>query len=210
MHRSSLRLLGAGLAVVIALFAGGQVLIPGIVEGDAEERLTAGGGSAEVEISAVPALGLLFGRGGSIKVRGADIPVDLLDADDPLERLDGFASVDVKLERLTAGPLEDATFELRRSSDRDAGFSMSVVGRMTPEGAARYAGEQVAGPLGGLIGDLTGVLPFGNEPLPVEIEAIVVRAEGGDVRITDGGGSIAGIPLGPFTELLVEAVAARL
>jgi hypothetical protein len=37
-----------------------------------------------------------------------------------------------------------------------------------------------------------------------------VRGDGGDVRITDGGGSVAGIPLGPFTELLVEAVAARL
>ena len=210
MRRSSLRLLGVGLAVVIAILAGSQVLIPGIVARNVEDRLLAEGGSATVEIDAVPALGLLFGRGGSITVRGADIPVDLLDADDPLERLDGFASVDVRLERLTAGPLEEATFELHRSDDRDAAFSMNVVGQMTPEGVARYAGEQVAGPLGGLIGNLTGVLPFGNEPLPVEIEAFVVRAEDGDVRITDGGGSIAGIPLGPFSELLVEAVAARL
>lgn len=210
MHRSSLRLLGAGLAVVIALFAGSQVLIPGIVEGDAEERLTAGGGSAEVEISAFPALGLVLGgRGDRIEVRGTDIPVDLLEVEDPLERLDGFADVDVRLERLSAGPLEAGTFTLTRSG-RDSAFRMHVDGQMTPEGAARYAGEQVAGPLGGLIGDLTGVLPFGNEPLPVQIDAALVRADGGDVRITDGGGSVAGIPLGPFTELLVEAVAARL
>ena len=210
MHRSWIRLLGVAVAVLIAVLALSQVLIPGIVEGDAEDRLTAGGGTADVEISAFPALGLIIGgRGGSIEVRGSDIPVDLIQEKDPLERLDGFADVDVRLERLSAGPLEAGTFTLTRSG-RDSAFRMHVDGQMTPEGAARYAGEQVAGPLGGLIGDLAGVLPFGSAPLPVQIDAAVVRADGGDVRITDGGGSVAGIPLGPFSELLVEAVAARL
>jgi hypothetical protein len=210
MRRSTIRLLGVGTAVLIALLALSQVVIPGLVEGDAEERLTERGGSADVEISAFPALGLLIGgRGGSIEVRGADIPVDLLDEDDPLERLDGFADVDVRIENLSAGPLEAGTFTLTRNG-RDSTFRMHVDGRMTPEGAARYAGEQVAGPLGGLIGDLTGVMPFADEPLPVRIDAMLVKADDGGVRITSGGGSVAGIPLGPFSELLVEAVAARL
>ena len=210
MRRSTMRLLGIAAAVLIAAFAISKVVIPGIVEGEAEDRLTAAGGTADVEISAFPALTLVIGgRGGSIEVRGADIPVDLIEEKDPLERLDDFADVDVRLERLTAGPLEAGTFILTRKG-RDNAFRLHVDGQMTPEGAARYAGEQVAGPLGGLIGDLAGVLPFGSSPLPVEIDAAVVRADDGDVRITDGGGSVAGIPLGPFSELLVEAVAARL
>lgn len=209
MPRLGIRLLGVAFAVLVALLAASQVLLPGIVAGDAEDSLTSRGGSADVEISAFPALGLVIGgRGGSIKVRGSDIPVDLLDTENALDRLDGFEDVDVRLERLSAGPLQAGTFTLTRSR-RDDAFRMRVVGQMTPEGAARYAGEQFAGPLGGLVGDLAGLFPFGSQPLPVEIDAALV-AGGGGVRITAGGGSVAGIPLGPFAELLAEAVAARL
>lgn len=212
MRRSWIRLLGVAVALLLALLAASQVILPGVIEGRVESRLTAGGGSAHVEISAFPALGLLLGgRGDGIEVRGSDIPVDLLRArSGALDRLDGFADVDVRLERLRAGPLRAGSFVLRRHG-RGAAYRMLATAEVAPAELARYAGRQLGGPLGGLVGDLAGgVLPFGDAPVPVELDAALVAARDGRVRVTDGGGSLAGLPLGPLAELLVEAVAARL
>ena len=207
-----MRLLAGAVALVALLLLASQLILPGVVAGKIEDRLTAHGGTAHVEISAFPAVGLLFDRGDRIEVRGSGVRLDLRGQPrDALDRLDGFGDVDVRLDRLTAGPLEHGRLGLSRSGGRDSAFGLTVSGEVTPAGLARYAGRELGGPLGGLVGDLAGgVLPFGDEQLPVNLDAALVRARDGGVRITDGGGSVAGVPLGPLAELIVEALAARL
>ena len=62
--------------VVFALVAS-QVLIPPLGESRVEDRLEAGGGTAEVKLGAVPAVRLLFGDGERLEVRAHDLDLPL-------------------------------------------------------------------------------------------------------------------------------------
>jgi hypothetical protein len=202
----------AGILVTLALLAvAGQVALPRYIAGRAEDRLEEGGGSSDVSLSAIPALTLLGGRGRSIEVSGSGLVFDLDDQpEQPFERLDGFERVDVSLDRLEAGPLEVDRFELNRDG-RDEDYRLMVEATTTPRELASELGAQAGGALGGLVGSLaTGILPEGGRtPVPLELSATVDSVDGRP-DVVEATGSVAGLPAGPLTELVVGAVLDRL
>ena len=202
----------AGILVTLALLAvAGQVALPRYIADRAEGRLEEGGGSSEVSLSAIPALTLLGGRGGSIEVTGSGLAFDLDDRrEQPFERLDGFERVDVRLERFDAGPLAVDRFELDRDG-RDRSYRLLVEATTTPRELASELGSQAGGALGGLVGSLaTGILPEGGRSaVPLKLSATVDSVEG-RTDVLEANGSVAGVPAGPLTEVVVSAVLDRL
>ncbi|HYH58910.1 MAG TPA: hypothetical protein VD790_06780 [Thermoleophilaceae bacterium] len=209
MAGSRIRLLALGVAAFVVLVAvAAHFALPPYLEGRVEERLEEGGGVADVELRAVPALRLLAGHGDRIEVTGSGLEFDLEDADeDPFERLNKFDEVEIDLEDVEAGPFETSTFRLEGLGDSryrievDATASVAEIGRV--------AGEQF-GPLGGLIGGLAGgAVPFSNAPVPIRLEG-ELEAQDGDVQMTSGDADVAGLPAGPVARLVTNAILSRL
>ena len=200
------------VAVVIALLAlGSQLAIPAYVSSEVEDRLTEKGGSAHVEVHAFPAVGLIGGRGGSIDIRGRDLTFDFpTENADVFDRLDGFDEVDAELTRVRTGPFRVERFELSRA-DRNGNYRMVMQASATPGELGQYAATQVGGPLGGFLGRFAGngLLPFGNDPIPVSIDA-VVRSDSGRAQVVSSSGDVAGLDVGPLAATLATAVAKRL
>jgi len=199
-------------AVVIALLGlGSQIAIPAYVSSEVEDRLTEKGGSAHVEVHAFPAVGLIGGRGGSIDIRGRGLTFDFpTENADVFDRLDGFDEVDAELTQVRTGPFRVERFELKRG-DRSGNYRMVMQASATPGDLGQYGASQVGGPLGGFLGRFAGngLLPFGNDPIPVSIDA-VVRSDSGRVRVVSSSGDLAGLSVGPLAATLAGAVVARL
>jgi hypothetical protein len=205
------RLLTGIVVVLVVLAVAAQLALPPYVAGQVEERLERGGGSADVSLGALPAVTLLGGRGSSLEARGSGLAFDLNDREErPFELLDGFAEVDVVLDRIDAGVLAVERFELRRQG-RDADYSLTVRATTTPRELAREIGSAAGGALGGLFGSLAmGILPGGGAvAVPLELVA-TVRSVAGRPEVAAASGSVAGVPAGPLTELVVGAVLGRL
>jgi hypothetical protein len=201
------RIAAIALAAVVLLLAGAQALIPRLAAGEAEDRLTADGGSADVSIQAFPAVRLLFGDGHRLKARGNGMRLDLEDERVSLEDLDGFDEVDVDLSGFQAGPMQVARFVLKRPS-QDRPYRVSVDAAATPQELADQFGEQIGGSFGSFLARLgAGLLP--DNPLPVTLDANVQTANG-QIQVTGADASVAGIPAGPLAALIVSAVVQRL
>jgi hypothetical protein len=185
--------------LVLALVA--QFALPPIVEGDLEERLTENGGSASVELSAFPSIRLLFTDGDLARVRAREIELPLAGPRDPvLEPLDGFDEVDVEIADSRAGPVRLEAASLTRSEEAEA-YRMTLDGSVTLGDAASFMG----GFLGAIAG---GAMPFGDEPIPLDLDA-TIRSDDGRPRAVTVEGSVAGIPAGPLVEALAQALAGR-
>jgi len=195
------------LALALALC---QFVLPGVAEREVKDRIEANGGTASVEVSAFPALRLLWGDGDKLRVRGSGVDVELEEQRGVLDRLDGFDSVDIHLEDVSVAPLNVDTFELSRTDDGDT-YRVRVTGATSPADVAAFLGSRAGGPLGGLLGDLAAdTLPGDSEAdVPVDIMARVASIDG-EVEVTSASGSVAGVPAGPLAELVVEAVARSL
>ena len=198
------------LAVLLVVLAAFQFVLPPLVERKVRDRVAEHGGTARVEISAFPAPRLLVGDGDSLRVRGNGIEVEVEQEQRVLERLDGFDSVDVRLDDVTADPLDVETFELTRA-EGDGDYLLRMNGETSPREVAAFLGSRAGGPLGGALGDLAADnLPGGgNERLPVDIEADVLSRDG-EVAVSSASGSVAGLPAGPLAEFVVEAVVRQL
>ena len=200
------------VAVVIALLAlGSQIAIPAYVSSEVEDRLTENGGSAHVEVHALPAVRLVGGDGDRIEIRGRGLEFDFPSPKtDVFDRLDGFDEVDAHLTDVRTGPFRVQRFTLSRS-DGQGNYRMAMQAESTPDDLGRYAAGQVGGPLGGLLSRFAGngLLPFGNDPIPVSIDA-VVRSDGGRVQVVSSTGDLAGLSVGPLAATLAGAVVARL
>jgi hypothetical protein len=169
------------------------------VAGGVEDRLTERGGSADVELHALPALRLLFSEGSFARVRAREIDVPLSVPNDPvLEQLDGFSEVDVEVSDARAGPIRLEQLTLRRDGD-DRPYRFAVTGSVTARDLATFFG----GFLGGLAG---GAMPFGDDAVPIDLEA-VVRSEDGRPRAVTVDGEVAGVPAGALVEALAQALA---
>jgi hypothetical protein len=185
------------VAVVLAAIA--QLALPRLAADRAEERLTRDGGSADVEVDALPAVRLLFKDGDRLRVRAREIELPLLDLDaDVLGDLDGFDEVDIAVSDATAGPLELESVTLVRGAGAVA-YRTAIRGSVDALGAATFLG----GPLAGLA---ASAMPFGDEPVPVELDA-TIRSDDGRPRAVVVHGSIAGVPAGPLVEALALAIA---
>jgi hypothetical protein len=207
-----MRPFAAGIAVTLVLIAAvTQIALPSYVEGRARDRLEEGGGSAKVSISAFPAFTLLGGRGGRIEATGSGLSFDLdKRREKPFHRLDGFEEVRLDLRDLDADPLKVDRFVLTRKG-RDKDYDLRVTGATTPRELASAVGSQAGGPLGGLVGSLaTGIFPGGGDTeIPVKLTA-AVRSKDGTAKVDVAEGSVAGIPAGPLTDIVLGTVLKRL
>ncbi len=194
--------------VVVFVLVASQILLPPLGEHRVEDRLTEGGGSAEVTLGSVPALRLLFGDGERLEVSGRDLALDLGGDRDVFERLDGFSIVEISIVDSSAGPFSLDSFELSR--DGAGSYHLVSSGSTTAAGLADAGLESVQLPaesmLDAIIGELLGA---DDEPIPIELD-MQLASEDGRVRVVSGGGEIAGVPTGPLAELLSAAIVVRI
>jgi hypothetical protein len=203
-------LIGVAVAVVVLLVAA-QVALPRIAAHKVEQRLERDGGTARAKVSAIPAVTLLAGRGRSLEVTGSNLTYDLTRRGQrPFDRLDGFARVRVDLRALDAGPVRLSSFLLERSHRGDP-YTLAMRGTTTPRDLAAELGSATGGTLGGLIGGLaSGVLPGdAGAAVPLRLDASVTSNDGSP-QVDGADATVAGLPAGPLTELVLRSVLDRL
>ena len=206
MSRSKWGLIVAGIAVF--LLVAGQILIPDIGERRVEERLTEGGGTADVTLGAVPAVRLLFSDGERFEVDAQGLDLDLDRSERVFDDLDGFSIVDVSIADFHAGPFDLDTFELQR--DGDGPYHLTTAGSTSPDELVGYGIEGLSLPGGGVVGtalDLLGVDTSVTVPIDLDMQ---LSSDHGRIRVVSGGGEIAGLPTGPLAELLTSAIVVQL
>ncbi len=202
----------AGIVITIALLAVvAQLAMPAYYEGRVEDRLEKQGGSADVSITAFPALTLIGGRGKELSAKGKGLRFDIDDRrEDPFGRLDGFEEVDLRLTDTDVGAIHMSEFDLRRDG-RDSEYTMRVEATATPRELARQLGNAAGGPLGGLAGSLGAEFLPGASTTEVPLEMTArVRSEDGRAEVTDANGTVAGVPAGPLAEIVLGTVLDRL
>ena len=201
------------LAAIVAVAAAAQLGIPRIAERRVRERLTIGGGSAEVSIAAVPATRLLRNSGDRLIVRGNGLEIGLTGGTERsgLSALDGFDEVDVELVDFRAGPFTIAAFVLERSAGQT--YAMATRGSASGAELARMGGELLRGlPGAGVVGAVAGGMPgapLGRLEVSIEVQLELI-SEAGGLRVGAGSGSIGGYPAGPAATAIAAAVARRL
>ena len=204
------------LVALVVVAATLQLAIPRIAERRVRERLTAGGGSADVSIAAIPATRLLRNSGDRLLVRGSGLEIGLAGgAERPgpagLTALDGFDEVDVELVDFRAGPFAIAAFVLERAAGET--YAMATRGTTTGAELARMGGDLLrglpgAGVVGAVAGGVRGV-PLSQLEVSIEVQLELISEEGG-LRVGTGSGSIGGYPAGPAATAIAAAVARRL
>jgi len=201
----------AAAATVVVLLVVSQVAIPRVLQGEVEKRLEREGGTAKASISAIPAVMLLGGRGRAIDIEGFGLTYDLSQREEkPFRRLDGFGRVKVDLRDLDAGPVRLSSFVLRRE-DRNSPYELTAQGSITPSELAGQLGSSTGGTLGGLLGTLaTGLLSDrASVSVPLSLRASVQSADG-KPDVASASGSVAGVPAGPLTLVVLRSVLDRL
>jgi hypothetical protein len=196
----------AAIAVVVALLVASQLLLPGIAERDVENRLTEGGGEADVSVSAFPAARLLFDDGSRFEVRASELQLDLSERLEVFDRLDGFGEVDVLIDDFVAGPLEISSFTLTRAGDDP--YHLTSVGMASPAELVDLGADQLGLPGGDVLGGLTGIT-LGEAPVPIELDMQLV-SEGDGIEVAEGDSTVAGVPTGPLGELIAASIVSRL
>lgn len=204
----------AAIAVVALLAIGAltQIFLPGIVASRVESRLEANGGSAKVKVSAFPAVRLLWRSGSRFEATGRGLKIDLRSRlDDPFGQLEGFRDVTIRLDDMRAGVVTVKRFALVRAGGAGA-YYLRVAADTTPRDLATAVGRAAGGGLGGALGDfLAGGLPdSGRSDIPISVEGEVSRTPDGRVNADNVTASVAGVPAGPFAEMMVQAVLDRL
>jgi len=207
-----MRSFAVGIAVtLLLLLIAGQVALPPYLSGRVEDRLREGGGNADVSLSAIPSYALLAGRGRRFEADGSGLQFDADSRRErPFDRLDGFDEVSIDIRDSRAGPLRIEEMALSRDGD-DAPYELDLRASAKPRDLAADLGSRAGGALGGLAGDLAArTLPGeGFVAVPVDVQA-AITSEDGRVSVTDADGSVAGLPSGPLTEIVLAAVLERL
>ncbi len=206
MTRSKWGLIAAG--VVVFMLVAAQILIPSLGERRVENRLTEGGGTADVTLGAFPAERLLFGDGERFEVDARDLDLGLDRNEQVFERLDGFSIVDVSIANSTAGPFRLASFELTR--DGEGPYRLTTDATTTPSELVDYGVEGLDVPGGGLADTVLGLFGIDtNVTVPVKLD-VQLSSEDGRVQVVSGGGTVAGVPTGSLAELLTAAIVVKL
>jgi hypothetical protein len=202
------------IAPVLTALVASQFLLPPYLEGRAEDRLTAGGGSASVSLEALPALRLLFEDGETLRVKGRGLRVDPRDGEalrfpHLFEKLDGFDEVDLRVVDARIGPIAVRAFSLRRPADRET-YRFRTRATTSPRELYSYVASRVSGSLGGFVaGAADSLLKAEARPIPIEL-AGELESDGGQPRLISGAGEVAGIRTGPLVEILAAAVITQL
>jgi hypothetical protein len=191
------------IAVVIALLAIAQFVVPPWAESRIEDRLTEGGGSADASVEAFPAAALIMGDGDSLEVTGSELELDVDPEEKVFDRLDGFDTVDIALSDFRAGPFDVDAFALTR----DGSGTYSMQSQLTTTGSAllQYGAERLGVPGSSLFPLITGDNEEANAPIPVDLD-MELESDDGRIRVTGGTGEVAGYPAGPLAELITSAI----
>jgi hypothetical protein len=205
-----LRYLAVAVAVIVAILAVTQIVLPPLLAGKVEDRLTKRGGSASVDLDAVPALRLVAHDGDRFSLDGEGLRFPLDQRTKVFDRLDGFDSVRVRLRDVTAGPFTVRQFALTRG-DGDGTYTLLANGESTVARVSGYLTSGlppfVASLLSGAARGVTG--PAADRRIPFALDA-ELRSDGGDPALVRGNGNVAGIPAGPLASLLAQAIVSRL
>jgi hypothetical protein len=202
-------LLIAGAAVVLILVVT-QLVLPSMIAGKVEDRLTERGGTAHVDLEALPALRLLLHDGDRFKLAGHGLRFPLDQKQAVFDKLDGFDSVQVRLTDIKAGPFTVTSFELSRGDD-EHDYRLSSTGRSTIAQVSSYLTSGLPPLLSSFLsGTARGVTgPAADRPIPFSIDA-ELASDDGEPRLVRGSGKVAGIPTGPFAALLAQTIVSRL
>ena len=197
-----------GAAIVVGLALGlTQVIIPNAAENKIEDRLTQDGGTADVHVSAIPAVRLLFGDGDKLTVDARRIDIPVTEAGKvSFKDLDKFDEVDVTLLGASVGPVTASRIELNRGEGDDF-YSFTFRGNTSPTQLADFVLDALPAGLRS-IAEAIGGRPSGGS-IPVRMDA-TLKSENGQARLVRGSGDIAGLPLGPFALGIASAVINRL
>jgi hypothetical protein len=202
MRRFAIRLGSALVALLIV----SQLLLPPYLEHRVANRLTAHGGSAQVDMSAVPALRLLFGHGSGLHIRAQGLSVDLAPGqDDVFNRLDDFGDATIAIADSRAGPFTVRSFRVSRKADH--AYDVAVSGDAAPGDVARYAGSQLAGGFGQALAGLAAATlgNLGGSPIPFSA-TMRIETAGGTPRAQNVIGEVAGLPAGPLAQIVANAL----
>jgi hypothetical protein len=199
--------IAAGVVVLVLVVT--QFVLPPILAGQVEDRLTAHGGSANVDLEALPALRLLAHEGDRFELAGHGLQFPLDQKQSVFDKLDGFDSVRVRLTDVKAGPFTVRRFELSRGAGAD--YKLASSGESTVAQISTYLTSGRPPLLSSLLnGTARGVTgPAADRPIPFSVEA-ELASDGGEPRLVRGSGKVAGIPAGPFASLLAQSVVSRL
>jgi hypothetical protein len=199
-----LAILATLFAVVLLVVA--QFALPAIAENRATDELTKGGGAADVDIDALPAVRLLTGDGDLVRVRARGVTLPFVAPNEKvLDDLDGFGEVDVEVSDGRSGPFRLDTLTLKR--DGDGPYRTVIRGTVSAQDLGTFAGGQMGGAFGGFFGGLAGsALPGGDQPVPLDLDA-TLRSIDGRAEAVVVHGTVAGIPAGPLVEAFAQAVA---
>ena len=200
-RRGRVALVGAGILVTLAVIA--QVVLPGHGEGVIEDRLTRGGGTADVSLSAIPAMRLLWGDGDRLELEGRDLDLNLASEGVAFDNLDPFGSVNLELADSSIGPI--ALDELTIERDGSEPYEITLTGATTL--AELTAAAAVPG--AGLLGTFLGGTDLGDRPLALDLD-MGIASEDGEIDVVRGGARIDGVPTGPLAEIIVAAIAVQL
>ncbi len=201
------KILLISLAVLVALAVVSQLLIPPLAEHRIENRLTDGGGAAEVSLEAFPAARLLFGDGRQLSVSGSGLDLALQQQANVFDDLDGFDEVDISIDRFRAGPFQMRAFELTRHGPA-ATYHLVTRGSTTAGAITSYGASRLGLVGGAFLGAIAGGVT-GNRPFPIDLD-MQLRSEDGRVVVVSGGGTIAGIPAGLLAQVLTAVIVVRL
>ena len=205
MRRIAIRLAGP----LVALLVISQFAIPPYVEGRAEDRLTEHGGTADVEVSAIPAFRLLFGDGRRLQVRASGLSVDLETRQkEVFDRLDDFKDVLIAISDSRAGPFTIRSFFVQGQGDNT--YTVIIAGDASAGDVARYAGSRLAGGFGqALAGLAAGTLGAAAQPIPFNAR-MKIDTSGDEVKAENVSGEVAGLPAGPLAEIVTNALLSAL
>jgi hypothetical protein len=201
MRRFAIRL---GIPLLVLLVVS-QFALPPYAEHRVASRLTEHGGHASVELASFPALKLLFGDGGRLKVAANGLSVDLdPEQQDVFKQLDDFSDVSIDVSGSRAGPFTIGDFRVARSGDHL--YDVAVAGDGTAGDVARYAGSRLGGGLGqALAGLATSALGGFDRPIPFAARMQIATQSGAPIA-RNVEGSVAGLPAGALAQVVANAL----
>ena len=192
----------AGLAFGIT-----QGVIPGQAEKKVRDRLTRNGGTADVNIRAIPAIRLLWDDGDELDVQahGIDIPARDLRGGS-FKQLDGFDEMSFEMVRSKVGPFTADRVSLTRGEGEET-YDFTFRGNTSAGQLASFALGTLPPILRSLIETLGG-RPAEAE-IPIRLNA-VLKSEDGRAELVRGSGAVAGLPIGGIALPIAGAIISRL
>jgi hypothetical protein len=196
--------------LLAVLVVASQFAVPAIREHVLASHLTDGGGTADVELSAFPAIRLAFGDGDRIEVRGRGLHLQTSsDQLGDVGELNGYDHVDVRLRDSRIGPVSFRNLVIRRDGSfpyRLRASGSTSLAALVDVGASRLGLLEGAAVR---LGTRAALSDRAREPIPLHLH-VTLATEGGRLVVVGGSGSVAGVKTGPLAALITSAVSVRL